>query len=146
MLSIKVPTIQNKVFSTVLEVRINDINYGNHLGYDSLISFLHEARVRFLRELGYTELNVEGLGMLVTNLVTNYVSEAFYFDKIIIDIAIGDTTQTSFEIIYQAVHQATNKMIARALTTMTFYNYQKRKVVKIPQQFLSAVGLNIKPL
>jgi len=37
-------------FSTELDVRIQHINRGNHLGNDSLITFLNEARVRFLPE------------------------------------------------------------------------------------------------
>ncbi len=57
MLVTKVPAITQCLFSATLEVRISDINYGNHLGHDSLVSLLHEARVRFLRHLGYTELN-----------------------------------------------------------------------------------------
>ncbi len=141
MLVFKIPDVTKAAFSTILEVRIDDINYGNHLGHDSIVSLLHEARVRFLKEIGYTELNIEGLGILVTNLVVNYLNEAFYSDKITINIEIGDVTRTSLQLIYQAMIQEKNKEIAKALTTITFYNYQKSKVAKIPQQFFSSIGL-----
>jgi acyl-CoA thioester hydrolase len=144
MQNFKIPSITKIIFHTILEVRISDINYGNHLGHDSFISLLHEARVRFLKELGYTdELNINGLGMLITNLVVNYVNEAFYPDKITINIEIGDVTRTSLQLIYQAVILENNQEIAKALTTMTFYDYQKSKVAKIPQQFLTSIGLNV---
>lgn len=128
------------MFSTLLEVRIYDINYGNHLGHDSLISLLHEARLRFLKELGYTELDIHGLGTIITNLVVNYVHEAFYSDKIIINIEIINTSGTSLQILYQAKAAETNKEIAKALTTLSFFDYQKRKVAKIPQEFLLAIN------
>ena len=48
----KIPSIQKIAFTTTLDVRISDINYGNHLGHDSLISLLHEARMRFLKQTG----------------------------------------------------------------------------------------------
>ena len=38
------------IFSTDIAVRISDINYGGHLGHDSIISLIHEARVRFLKD------------------------------------------------------------------------------------------------
>ena len=138
----RVPTVEKPIFQTTLDVRINDINYGNHLGHDSFISLLHEARIQFLKKMGYiNELNIEGLGMLITNIYVNYTNESFYSDKITINIEIGETTKTTIQLIYQASLEEANKKIANALTTMTFYNYQTSKVAKIPQKFLSNIGL-----
>ena len=36
-------------YSTQLTVRVTDINGANHLGNDSMISMISEARARFLR-------------------------------------------------------------------------------------------------
>ena len=140
--SFKIPEITTAIFHTILEVRISDINYGNHLGHDSLISLLHEARVRFLTSLGFTELSIDGAGILVTSLAVKYISESFYADKIIINIEPGETTRASMDLIYQVVNQDTNKEVARALTTMTFYDYQRSKVCKIPQKFLTILGID----
>ena len=35
-------------FISTQTVRIADINYGNHLGHDRLVSLLHQARVEAL--------------------------------------------------------------------------------------------------
>lgn len=128
------------MFNTILEVRIYDINYGNHLGHDSLISLFHEARVRFLGKLGYTELNIQGLGLLVTNLVVNYLHEAFYSSKLIIGLGIENISKASFDMVYQACDAEKNKEIGRALTTLTFYDYAKSSVARIPQEFLDALN------
>jgi len=42
-------------WSTDLTVRIQDINYGNHVGNDAFVSLLHEARIRYFNQLGYSE-------------------------------------------------------------------------------------------
>ena len=47
-------------FRQLLAVRITDLNYGNHVGNDKVLTFLHEARVRFLNSFGYSEFNLEG--------------------------------------------------------------------------------------
>lgn len=132
----KLADIKNVIFDTVIDVRVSDLNYGNHLGHDALVSFFHEARVRFLKQLEYTEFDIEGLGLLVTNLVVNYVSEAFYANQVFIALSVGEVSRTSMQIIYQASHKDTHQIIARALTTITFYDYTQAKVARIPQAFL----------
>ena len=56
---IKLDLPKNFHFTTEIPLRISDINYGGHLGNDSVLSILHESRVRFLMEHGYSEFNVE---------------------------------------------------------------------------------------
>ena len=43
-------------YSTQLTVRVTDINGANHLGNDSMISMISEARARFLYEFGIREI------------------------------------------------------------------------------------------
>ena len=59
-------------FSTDIPVRISDINYNNHLGHDSVIALIHEARVRFLNTHGFTELDIDGFGLVMIDLVVLY--------------------------------------------------------------------------
>jgi hypothetical protein len=47
-----------------------DINYGGHLGNDAVLSLVHEARVRFLKQQGYTENNIEGAGIIMADAIS----------------------------------------------------------------------------
>lgn len=60
-----------------ITVRITDINYGNHLGNDALVSIIHEARVKWLYLNGYTELNIEGAAIIMGELLVNYLGGVF---------------------------------------------------------------------
>jgi acyl-CoA thioester hydrolase len=135
----KIPSVKNIAFTTVLDVRVSDINYGNHLGHDSLITLLQEARVRFLKAYGYTELDIDGLIALITHLSVNYLKQAFYATKLIVNLEIIDVKQTNFKLLYQVINQETGKDIAKALTTITMFNREKNKVEKIPQEFLKKI-------
>ncbi|MCP3966914.1 MAG: thioesterase [Lentisphaerae bacterium] len=55
MPKLKLKPLDNYVFNLTMPVRINDINYGRHLGNDSFISIIHEARFRFIQSLGYKD-------------------------------------------------------------------------------------------
>jgi acyl-CoA thioester hydrolase len=108
MNKVKLPSIIKPVFTTSLQVRIYDLNYGNHLGNDSLLSLVHEARVRFLKSLGFAELDIDDVGILITNLVVNYKAEAFYADDIRIDIEIGEISKTGLDLYYLLTFQSVN--------------------------------------
>lgn len=121
------------IFTTTLPIRITDLNYGNHLGNDALVSILHEARVQFFNSLGYTELNVEGVGIIMADLAVQYKAEAFYGDNLKIEIAVSDLTSVSFDIYYSV--STAEKIVAIAKTGIVCFDYRLRKVVLLPEKF-----------
>ena len=138
MARVKLLIPERKIFSTEIGVRITDINYGNHLGNDALVSLLHEARMQWLRTLNYTELNIEGASLIMADLAVEYKGESFYGDVLIIAIAIGEISKASFEIYY---HLTTNRLdknvtIAKAKTGLVCYDYKEKKVIELPQKFI----------
>jgi acyl-CoA thioesterase FadM len=50
---IKIEMPEHFTYTTEMPVRISDINYGGHLSNDSIVSLIHEARVRFLAQYNY---------------------------------------------------------------------------------------------
>lgn len=135
MARIKIEMPDNYLFSTVMDVRISDINYGNHLGNDSVLSFVHEARTRFFRQYGYTEMDVEGLGIIMTDSAIVYKAEGFHGDQVQIDITVGDFNKYGCDIFYLMTNKATAVEIAHVKTGIVFFDYDARKVVTLPEQF-----------
>lgn len=90
-------------FSTELAVRIGDVNQGNHLGHDRMITMIHEARIQFFRSLGYEELDIDGVGTLVADLAISYKNEAFYGDDLRFDISVVGMSRKSCQFIYRVV-------------------------------------------
>lgn len=76
-------------YSTQLTVRVTDINGANHLGNDSMISMISEARARFLFEFGIEETSAEGVGIIVTDLATTYRAEAHARDLLLFEVGCG---------------------------------------------------------
>jgi acyl-CoA thioesterase FadM len=113
------------------------MNYGNHLGNDALVSILHEARVKWLNSMNYTELNVEGAGLIMGELVVSYLNESFYGDVLTVQLAAGDITGAGFELYYLVETNGNGKKIsiAKARTGMVCFDYSTRKVIPIPEKF-----------
>lgn len=123
------------LFSTEIPVRISDINYGGHLGNDAVLSLMHEARIRFLQSLGYSEFDIEGVGIMMTDSVVLYASEGFYGDVLIVDVGATDFQSSHCDIIYRLINKATGKEVARGKTGIAFFDRQKRKIAPLPEIF-----------
>lgn len=77
-------------FSTHLRIRVSDINYGGHLGNDAVLALIHEARLRYLKQWGFTETNIEGAGLIMTDSAIIYKTEAFHGEIVKVEVAASD--------------------------------------------------------
>ena len=132
------------VFSAEIPVRITDVNYGGHLGNDSLLSILHEARVQFLKKFGFTELNIGGVGIIMSDAVLVYKAEVFYGDILTVEIGVDDLQAVGADITYRVMVRG--KEAARAKTGIIFFDYANRKIVQTPQVFKDLFEQSIEPV
>lgn len=135
MARIKLDMPENFHFSTEIKVRISDINYGGHLGHDSILTLTHEARVRFLNKYGFSEINIDGVGLIISDAALVYKSESFYGETLIIEIAVIDFSQYGCDFIYKITEKGSGREVARAKTGIVFFDYGKRKVAPVPEKF-----------
>jgi acyl-CoA thioester hydrolase len=123
------------IFVTDMTIRISDINYSGHLGNDSVLSIIHEARIRFLKKHNYSELDICGAGLIQADAVIVYKTEAFYGDIITVSLALGDFSATGCDFFFRLTRQADGKEIVRAKTGIVFYDYKNKKVLRMPEEF-----------
>jgi acyl-CoA thioester hydrolase len=140
MARVKITIPEKWLFDCTIPVRITDINYGQHLGNDALVSMLHEARVQWLQALNYSELNIEGAGLIMADLAVMYKNESFYGDLLLFKLYLGETSAVSFELVYEVMN-IQQKQIAIAKTGMVCFNYALKKVSELPLPFLQKIGV-----
>lgn len=123
-------------FQCRIPVRITDINYGGHVGNDALLSIIHEARLQYLKQLGYSEMDFEGQGMIMSDVAIEFKGELFYGDIVLASAAAGDISKIGFDIVYKLEKQTTNgtTLVARAKTGMLCYDYEKKKIIQLPEK------------
>lgn len=128
-------------FTCELTVRAADLNYGNHVGNDSILTLMQEVRIQFYRNLGYrNELSFEGtIGHIVADAAVVYKSEAFLGDVLVIEVALTDFNKYGFDMFYRLRNKETGKDVAIGKTGIVFFDYEKRKVASIPAGFLKKV-------
>ena len=121
-------------FRTRLTVRVTDLNYGNHLGNDALLGLIHEARVRFLGSMGYSELDVEGVGILMADCAIVYKAQGRLGDELTVAVAAGAFSRIGCDLYYR-VDQADGSELARAKTGIVFFDHLAQAVRPVPEGF-----------
>ena len=141
MSRIKIEYPETTLFTHELSVRITDLNYGNHLAHDSLISLLHEARAQFFFANNMQEHDIDGVGIIMADIAVAYKAEAHFGQIMQIEIALGDFTRKGCDMLYRMTCRKSEAVVAVAKTGLVFFDYEIKKPVSIPQSFLEIAGI-----
>jgi acyl-CoA thioester hydrolase len=136
-LKLDLPTHFN--FSTLIKVRIGDLNYGNHLSNDVYLAYMHEARMQYFESLGYSEMNLAGTSVIMGDSALVYKGECFYGDELKIEVAAAEFGSRSFDLYYRMTKVANNQLVCEAKTGMVCFDYNIRKSTNVPQDFIQKV-------
>lgn len=128
-------------FSIDLEVRISDINYGGHLGNDRYLSLFHEARLRYLKQFGCSEMDIgDETGLIMSQAHIDLKAQAFWGDRLTIFVRIAQITPIRFRMEYLMVASEDHaKQIASGYTDLAGFDYSSRKLKKLPSKFVQTI-------
>lgn len=119
-------------FHVSIPIRITDINYGGHVGNDTVLTLLHEARMKFLLHHNFTEINFGGVGLIMRDVTIEFKKEIFYGDIIDIYVTASNFSRVGFDVFYKIVKSAEEIQVAIAKTGMICYDYEMKKIASIP--------------
>jgi acyl-CoA thioester hydrolase len=142
MARIKIDLPENFSYSTNIPIRITDLNFGGHVGNDTILSIIHEARAKFIDHFGYNELNFWGVGTIQSDVAIEYKDQIFYGDEIIASVAVGEITKVAFDLFYKLEKRSVEgklSPVAFAKTWMVCYDYEQKKVMAIPGEAIKKI-------
>lgn len=127
-------------FVAEIPVRITDLNYGRHVGNDTMLAYVQEARVQWLRSLGYaSELLAEPVGLILVDLAVRLKAEVVYGDTLGVHVAVSEWSKLGFELVY-LIRKGDGSEAARAATSFVFFNYDTRRIAPAPEGFREKAG------
>ena len=124
-------------FSTELEVRVSDLNYGNHVGNDQVLGLIHEARRRYLRSLGADEIGADGLGLVIADAAVVYRAQAFYGDHLKVQVAAAEFQSRSCTFFYKVSKGDT--VVAEARTGVVCFDFKAQRAMSFPPALLQGL-------
>ncbi|MDD0813316.1 thioesterase family protein [Curvibacter sp. HBC28] len=123
------------LFSTEMQIYISHVNQGGHLDNAQLLTLVSEARVRFFQWLGYREAGVEGLSIVVGDIVAQYKSEGFHGETMCVAMLPQDFNRYGFDLVFCMTEKCSGREVARGKIGVVFVGKQDKKVTPVPEAF-----------
>ncbi|WP_291986406.1 thioesterase family protein [Candidatus Accumulibacter sp. ACC007] len=137
---IQIDLPEHFAYSTEMTLYLSHMNYAGHLDNALLLSLVSEARARFFMSLGYTELNVEGVGIVIADAAVQYRSEAFHGEVMVVGMAASDFSGKGCDLPWRMHEKLSQREVARGKTGIVFFDYAARKVAPVPASFRTRAG------
>lgn len=135
MQRIKIELPEKFIFSTEISVRVYDVNFAGHLSNDSILSMVHEARIRFLKNWGYSEVDTAGAGIIMFDAALQYKSQGYHGDVLLFEVTVNNFIRNGCDFIFRITNKESGREIARAKTGIAFFDYKLKKIVPVPEEF-----------
>lgn len=131
--------MQDFIFTIPYAVRVADVNYGGHVANSAVLNFFQDARIAYLQNLGFTEMDIgDGCGIILPEAQVRYLAEMFLSDQLQIGVRIVRLGRSSFVMEYRIERDA--RVVAEGSTTLVAFDYDSRKPKRLPQVFRQAVA------
>jgi acyl-CoA thioesterase FadM len=123
-------------FTSAYKVTIGDINYGGHLGNDKALVIFQDARLHFLKTLEASEIDIgEGCGIIMVESGVRYHREVFLHEELLVAVAVSAIQGKKFTLSYSVIRNSDETQVLSGFTSFLSFNYQRRKVAKLPTHF-----------
>jgi acyl-CoA thioester hydrolase len=134
-MKIEIAYPEKTVFTCQTRVRTTDLSTSGHVGFDSHVAILNDASAQFFQQPDIRE-KAGHVGRIYADLAVVYKSESFFGDTLHIDMAIGETSDKGFDLIFRIRSERTGKIVALAKIGVLFFDYETHQVTSIPEGIL----------
>ena len=126
-------------FSFVMpySVRVADVNYGGHVANSAILNYFQDARIAYLAQFGYSEMDIGGCGIIMPEAHVYYRAEMFLGDQLEIGVRVDDVRRSSCVMLYRI--EKSGEVTAEGSTNLVSFDYSKRKPVRLPAEFVAAI-------
>ena len=123
------------LYETDYKVIVSDINYGGHMGNERALIIFKQTRMEWLNSIGYDEANIEGNGLIQLESHVYYLKEVFLGETLLCRIVNVQPERITFNIEYEILNK-NNDIVIKGMTKMAVFDYEKKKIARIPKEFL----------
>lgn len=122
-------------FTCDYTIHVGDLNYGNHLGNDKVLTIAQDARIKMFAKYGMSELYFGDASLIQGDAAIIYKSEGHLHDELEIFVTVEDVGRCNFDLIYEIKNKTTGNDLALVKTGMVCYDYTEKKVVACPEEW-----------
>jgi four helix bundle protein len=140
MAKVELPLPSKYHFKTEIPIRKTDLWGELHVSFATVLDLVLEAHLQFFQYLGFSVLDIYGRSIIFTNATVTYESELLFGDLVEAKVTIENLREKSFELFFHLTKDNGLVSVTRVRISVLFFNYNERKVVPIPKEFLDLIA------
>lgn len=134
------PTADEFRFFHTQEVRYGDIDAQRHLNNARYFTFMEQARILYLLELGLWDGgDFEGVGMILAEQKCTYLQPILFGQSIRVGVRISRQGNKSFTMDYIFLKEGGADPLAYATSIQVAYDYTAQQSIAIPDAWRTTV-------
>jgi acyl-CoA thioester hydrolase len=128
-------------FSIPIAVRYGDLDPQWHVNNARYLTFLEQARLSYLKELGLFQGNhFLNFPLIVADIHIRYLAPIMPDQSIRVWMRTEKIGNKSLEFSYEIRDDATQQVLARAETIMVTYDYNQQKTIPVSAEWRSVIS------
>ncbi|GBF50905.1 thioesterase-like family protein [Leptospira ryugenii] len=139
MAKVELPLPNRYHFKTEIPIRKTDLWGELHVSFATVLDLVLEAHLQFFQYLGFSVLDIYGRSIIFSNATVTYESELLFGDLVEARVTIENLREKSFELFFHLTKDHGNISVSRVRISVLFFDYEARRVVPIPQEFLQLI-------
>jgi acyl-CoA thioester hydrolase len=126
------------IHETKLRVRYAEIDAQGHVNNAVYLSYFEVGRVEWLRAAGlsYRELEAQGYGIVVVEVLAHYRRAAFFDDELTLRTELADLSRASMR--FEYVVSRDGELLVTGHTRHACVNLATGKPIRVPEELLTA--------
>ena len=124
-------------FSVSIPIRYGDIDAQRHLNNVAYHTFMEQARVAYIREVGlWSGESFDAIGMILAEASCTYKAPAFLWQTVTVWTRVSRIGNKSFHFEYRL--EAEGGEIATGRSVQVCYDYDRQKSLPVPEHWRQA--------
>jgi acyl-CoA thioester hydrolase len=125
---------------TRLEVRFRDIDAFRHVNNAAFVTYLEQARIRYLVDVLHVE-DIPELPLILAAIDVDYRAPIAFGMDVYVDTRIDWVGRTSFSMSHRMMAgegpEAETRLVAEAHTVLVAYDYEVERPIAVPDEWRS---------
>lgn len=125
-------------FATTLDVRWRDLDALNHVNNAVYFSYLEQARVHYMRNLGIMPRIPSGVGFILAEASCQFHSPLRLGERVTVRARVSELGNSSFVFVYR-IEGDDGRLAASARSVQVCYDYGSEQPVPLPDAWRRAI-------
>ncbi len=125
--------------STSLEVRWRDLDALGHVNNSVYLTYLEQARVHYLSDLGLVSDGVDDIGMILAEVTCTYHAPLSLGEQVTVWTRVSELRNSSFIFEYR-MEGGDGRLAATARSVQVCYDYRAGRSMPIPERWRATIS------